>query len=144
MVFLGCLTKKHASPRALPLCKPKDQNRYQLSLYVFYCIKSTSFCLIWDAILMRILHEYASKCPKIPESVPTQFIRVFLHKKHTISSHLRCDFDAYSVRMRIKMPQKYQKSYHHLKTCSHARTNTRNPRSRQGFHAESADSVYLL
>ena len=76
--------------------------------------------------------------------VPAQFVRVLLHKKYTILYDLRCDFDAYSARIRIKMPQKDQNLYHHLKTCSHARANTRNPRSRQGFHAESADSVYLL
>ena len=76
--------------------------------------------------------------------VPAQFVRVLLHKKYIILYDLRCDFDAYSARIHIKMPQKDQNLYHHLKTCSHARTTTRNPRSRHEILAESADSVYLL
>ena len=43
--------------------------------------------------------------------VPARFVGVLLHKKYTILYDLRCDFDAYSARIRIKMPQKDQNRY---------------------------------
>ena len=40
--------------------------------------------------------------------------------------------------------EKTRKCDHHLKTCSHARAYTWNPRSEQELLAQSADSMYLL
>ena len=49
--------------------------------------------------------------------VPAQFVRVLLHKKYTILYDLRCDFDAYSARIRIKMPQNTRIGTNSVYTC---------------------------